>query len=96
MLLLPEIWVLSMACVVLVLDLFLNDRSRVVSYWLAQFTLIGALALTLAVSSGESLVLMNGTFVIDPMSDAAKVLYLHDDLRRLPLCARLSAGPQAV
>ena len=70
--LLPEIWVLSMACVVLVLDLFLNDRSRVVSYWLAQFTLVGALALTLAVSSGESLVLMNGTFVIDPMATLLK------------------------
>ncbi len=50
--LLPEIWVLSMACVVLVVDLFLHDRNRVVSYWLAQATLVGALALTLA-GAGE-------------------------------------------
>src|SRR4030067_749513 len=40
----PEIFVFSMACAILVLDLFLSDRRRVVSYWLAQGTLGGAAA----------------------------------------------------
>ena len=70
--LLPEVWVLSMACVVLVVDLFLRDSSRVISYWLSQITLIGALAVTLAVASGENLVLMNGSFVADPMATLLK------------------------
>ena len=70
--LLPEIWILSMACVVLVVDLFLTDRSQVVSYWLSQFTLAGALALTLAVATSGDLVLMNGMFVADPMSTLLK------------------------
>jgi len=71
--LLPEIWVLTMTCVVLILDLFLSDRSRVVTYWLAQLTLVGALAFTVGVSSGESLVLMNGTYVTDPMGTLLKI-----------------------
>ena len=45
----PEIFVFSMACAILVLDLFLSDRRRVVSYWLAQATLAGAVLLTLKV-----------------------------------------------
>jgi NADH-quinone oxidoreductase subunit N len=69
---LPEIWVLTMACVVLVLDLFLHDRDRVVSYWLAQATLVGALALTLAVAGSEPLTVLNGTFVADPMATLLK------------------------
>jgi NADH-quinone oxidoreductase subunit N len=70
--LLPEIWVLTMTCVVLVLDLFLHDRNRVVSYWLSQLTLVGALGLTLAVASAEPQVVLNGTFVADPMATLLK------------------------
>ena len=29
----PEIFVLSMACIILVLDLFLSDRERFITYW---------------------------------------------------------------
>lgn len=70
--LLPEIWVLTMACVVLVLDLFLHARNRVVSYWLAQATLVGALALTLAGAGEGTQVVLNGTFVADPMATLLK------------------------
>lgn len=70
--LLPEIWVLSMACVVLVVDLFLHDRNRVVSYWLAQTTLVGALALTLAGAGEGTQVVLGGTFVADPMATLLK------------------------
>ena len=70
--LLPEIWVLSMACVVLVADLFLHERNRVVSYWLAQLTLVGALAITLAVATEQPQIVLNGTFVADPMATLLK------------------------
>lgn len=73
----PEMFVLGMACVVLVVDLFLRDEQREVSYRLTQATLLGALALSLLVHSAEPQVTFNGTFVSDPMSTVLKVfIYL--------------------
>lgn len=70
--LLPEIWVLSMTCVVLILDLFLRDSNRVVTYWLAQVTVVGALGMSVAVSGPESQVVLSGAFVADPMATLLK------------------------
>ena len=70
--LLPEIWVLGMTCIVLILDLFLHDRNRVISYWLSQVTLVGALGLTVALSSPETQVVLNGSFIADPMATLLK------------------------
>ena len=70
--LLPEIWVLSMTCVVLILDLFLRDSNRVVTYWMAQLTVVGALGMSVAVSGPESQVVLSGTFVADPMATLLK------------------------
>ena len=73
----PEMFVLGMACVVLVVDLFLRDEQREVSYRLTQATLLGALALSLLVHTAEPQVTFNGTFVSDPMSTVLKVfIYL--------------------
>jgi NADH-quinone oxidoreductase subunit N len=43
---LPEIFVLTMACVILLVDLYLPPRARAVSYTLAQLTLVVAAGLT--------------------------------------------------
>jgi len=74
--LLPEIFVLGMACAVLVLDLFLSDRNRVVSYLLAQFTLLGGAGLVLLVAGEGRAVTLSGSFVLDPMAVLAKVFIL--------------------
>ncbi len=69
----PEIFIFSMACAILVIDLFLSDSHRVVSYALTQLTLIGAAALTLngfATSSGYAFERM---FVADPLADTLKL-----------------------
>ncbi|SCZ49425.1 NADH-quinone oxidoreductase subunit NuoN [Thiohalomonas denitrificans] len=68
----PELFVLGMACLILVVDLFLSDRSRVVTYLMSQATLAGALVLTLGLSSPIAQVTMNGTFVLDPMATLLK------------------------
>lgn len=68
----PELFVLSMACSVLIVDLFLKDSQRVVSYWLAQLTLIGALVLTLALSEQQARLIFHGQFVSDRMADVLK------------------------
>ena len=42
---LPEIFLLTAACLILVVDLFLTDRTRLLTYGLSLATLIGAVAL---------------------------------------------------
>ena len=70
---LPEIFVFSMACAILVIDLFLSDRLRVISWWLAQATLVGAALLTLKVSTGTPVYTFSGMFVADRLADLLKL-----------------------
>ncbi len=73
----PELFVLGMACAILILDLFLSDEQRVYSYGLAQLTLIGALILTWSLAQPATQVVFDGTFVRDPLSDILKgVIYI--------------------
>ena len=73
----PEIFLLGMACVILIVDLFLSDRSRFVTYFLAQLSLLGTLFLTLNSTTPETILTFSNTFVRDPMSDILKVaIYL--------------------
>ena len=69
----PEIFVFSMACVILVIDLFLSERLRAVSYWLAQATLAGAVLLTLKLMVGTSSLTFSGMFVADSLADLLKL-----------------------
>ncbi len=69
----PEMFVFSMACAVLVLDLFLSERLRVVSYWLAQATLVGAALLTVKTMAGAPVTTFSGTFVADHLANLLKL-----------------------
>ncbi len=69
----PEIFVLAMACLILVLDLFLTERTRIVSYRLAQATLLGAAILTLSLYSDQPRYTFGDSFVGDAMGDVLKV-----------------------
>lgn len=69
----PEIFVLSMACVVLLVDLVVSDRARVVTYLLTLITLAVAAILTLNLSELGSRYVLNGTFVSDGLSDVLKL-----------------------
>ena len=71
---LPEIFVLAMGCLILVVDLFLSERNRVVTYLLSQATLVGAFVLTLnSFLSGTTAVTFSGTYVVDPMASLLKL-----------------------
>ncbi len=73
----PEMFVLTMACIILMVDLVLSDRSRVISYLLAQATLVGAALLTLTGMSATSVSTFGGMYVQDPMGDLLKlVMYI--------------------
>ncbi len=74
---LPEIFVLCMACIVLLVDLFVGERNRFVTYLMAQATLVGAMVLTLGLSSSEVQYTFGGSFVRDTMGDVLKAfIYL--------------------
>jgi len=73
----PEIFLLTMACVVLIADLFINDDNRVLTYALAQLSLLGTFLVTLFVAPAEASYTFSGTYVSDPMSTLLKsVVYL--------------------
>ncbi|ACL72087.1 proton-translocating NADH-quinone oxidoreductase, chain N [Thioalkalivibrio sulfidiphilus HL-EbGr7] len=69
----PELFVLGMACAILVIDLFVPQSRRDITYGLSQFTLIGAAILTIALASPETRFTFNDTFIADGLSDLLKV-----------------------
>ncbi|HET9403389.1 MAG TPA: NADH:ubiquinone oxidoreductase subunit N, partial [Burkholderiales bacterium] len=70
----PELFVLTMACAILVVDLFVSDDNRVVTYALTQAALAGAFAITLLTAVAEPVTTFSGMFVDDFMSDVLKLL----------------------
>lgn len=68
----PEIFIVAMACVILVADLYVSPHARLMSYVLAQVTLVVAAALTL-LGAGTSGMYFNGMFVADPLSVLMKL-----------------------
>ena len=71
---LPEIFVLGAACLILLIDVFLSDRWRWVSYGLALLTLAGAAVLTLRDIPADRATAFFGMFVADPLSQILKVV----------------------
>ncbi|OGI45762.1 MAG: NADH-quinone oxidoreductase subunit N [Candidatus Muproteobacteria bacterium RBG_16_65_34] len=72
----PEIFVFSMACMILIVDLFLTEPRRVVSYLLTQLTLAGAAVLTVQGLAAPGYA-FNGMFVADVLAGVLKLaIYL--------------------
>ena len=70
---LPEIFLLSMACVVLVVDVFLRDDQRNISYILSQLSLLGTFLLLLGGLTDARVYSYNDMFVQDAMADVLKL-----------------------
>ncbi len=68
-----EIFVLGMACVILLVDLFLKDEQRGITYILSLLTLVGAAYFTAYQSPPGRLVTLGGTFVSDSLADVLKL-----------------------
>ena len=73
---LPEIFLLTMTCVVLVTDLFLRQEQRIVSYGMVQVSLWLTIGILLLGSTSEPRVVFDGSVVRDTMSDILKVAIL--------------------
>jgi len=72
-----EIFVLIMACVVLVADLFAGSRYRWIAYFLTQATLVGCAAITLHVAyaiGGQVVLTFSNMFIFDLFGAFLKLL----------------------
>ena len=65
----PEILILVMACAILILDLFLDDSKRHVSYFLTLATLVAAAVVTMRNFHHIGVHTFNHMFVADTLSD---------------------------
>ena len=70
----PEILLLSMACLILVVDTFSNDPARRITFALSQLTLIALTVLVVYLNTGITRFAFGNSFVSDNMSVALKVI----------------------
>ena len=68
----PEIFLLSMACLILVVEAFFGERRRSISYLLSQLTLLVAAIISWNMLDTGAAVVLGGTFVHDPMAALLK------------------------
>ena len=73
---LPEIALLVFVSALLVIDLFVAERDKHVTFWLAIASLLVCTALSAATIGKASAVTFQGMFVADPMSQVLKVAVL--------------------
>jgi NADH-quinone oxidoreductase subunit N len=71
---LPEIFVLSMAMFILLIDLFIKPANRIVVFMLAQATLLGAAYITISTHVASVTYSFSAMFVDDPMADVLKLM----------------------
>jgi len=73
----PEFWVLAMACVIMIVDLFLREERRGIIHMLAMLTVIFAAIITLRgdylVDGATSVTAFSDSFIRDPLGDVLKV-----------------------
>jgi len=73
---LPEVFLMSMACLVLVIDVYLPNEKRNFTYVLSQLTLLVTFALVLGNQTDSRVLAFNDLFVQDAMADALKLFIL--------------------
>lgn len=73
----PEYWVLTMTCVIMIVDLFLREERRGIIHMLAIVTVVFAAIITLRgdylLEGMQSATAFNDSFIRDPMGDVLKV-----------------------
>ena len=69
-----EMFVLAMTCLVLVVDVFLRDSQRGITYTLSMLTLVGAAAITSQFGVDARVSAFSDHFISDPMGDILKLV----------------------
>ena len=68
-----EIFLVIMICIVLVVDLFVNDKDRKVTFWLSFGTLIATAALVMNNTPEAREFIFDGSYVNDPLAGLLKI-----------------------
>jgi len=69
----PEIFLLTMVCAILIIDLFVKDEGRGATYVLSLIALIATAFLSFSGFSEQSISTFNGSFILDPMATILKI-----------------------
>ncbi len=69
-----EIFLLAMACLIMIVDLFVRDKNRTLTFVLTQFTLAASAVVTVMVSSGQVAYTFSNMYVGDLMGDLLKLM----------------------
>lgn len=73
---LPEMFLLAMACLILVVDVYVAERYRPFTYHLSQAALVGTAILAVTLFPSLPALTFDGTFISDGMSVVLKVFIL--------------------
>lgn len=71
---LPEVFALTMACVILIVDLLVRQNGKLLTYMLVQLTLLGCAVIIVGTHENGVVYAFNNMFVDDLMSDVLKLL----------------------
>ena len=69
----PEIFLLSATCLILIVDVFLKQSAKAVTYGLSVLALIGTFLITAWVGSPDTQILFDGSYIRDPIADMVKL-----------------------
>ena len=72
----PEIFLLSMTCIVLVVDVFIRQQNRNITYFISQITLLVTLVLVFQDQTNAAVLSFNDMFVQDKLADVLKLFIL--------------------
>ena len=68
----PEIFLISSICILLVLDVFISDSQRIITYWASVIAVIITALLSLLTFNHDIIILFSGSVIVDPISSLLK------------------------
>ena len=72
----PEIFLLSTICLILLIDLFLRDDGRMITYLLTQVALLATALLVLTTMGSDKVLGLNDMYVRDDLGGLLKIRIL--------------------
>jgi NADH-quinone oxidoreductase subunit N len=70
----PEIFLISMTCIILLIDLVFKSKQKNLIYVLTQLTLLILLGLNIYLFNQPTTLLFNHSFILDPLASVLKIL----------------------
>lgn len=70
----PEMFMLSMICVILLCDVFVQQERRIITHFLTQFTLVVTALISLSLFHMPTTITFSGLFILDPVASLLKIL----------------------